>query len=107
MDCANLLPKEPQRVTAGRYTEPLWEYNGNVGTFFEVGMLYELDCKKFAIEALKQVSTSENFEKALANAVSALNQLNNTQEPPIPYYATEGKLSIVEQKRLDAKSSLI
>lgn len=65
----------PERITAGRFAEPLWGYDGNVGTFHEMALRYERDCKHLAIEALKQISTCKDNEKILDIANTALKTL--------------------------------
>ena len=36
-------PKEPERISIGRYGEPLWSYAGEVGSHSEMGRKYERD----------------------------------------------------------------
>lgn len=40
-------PKEPERISVGRYTEPLWEYNGKMYSYDGAARRYEYDRAEF------------------------------------------------------------
>lgn len=57
------LPKQPERLTAGRYGEVQWGYDGDIGTYHEMGLRYERACKDRAVKALERiVEEMEEFE---------------------------------------------
>jgi hypothetical protein len=52
-------PKPPQALNAGRYAERLWGYKDKVGSYSEMGRLYEKDRADFWYARYKEISAHE------------------------------------------------